>query len=554
METRLSDLREQRLQKLFSDCRQQVIAQVIGPFGLSTAMFEDRNGGNVTTLRNFKREDDSYVATDSDKALHAHSKKDYSVEIREGYEVDTKKKAVEADSTTWQEKRAAKIKVGKDEYTGRAVSEQGTITLKDGKIVRAELDHVVSIKEVHDDPKIHLSLGKTNKDSTGKITVDVSRVRATVNHDDNLALTNQPLNGSKSDNDLLDWGSEKRKDDSTNCDKFDADAKLLNEKHEKAKARIDETADQSLNRKQAEELLTTGTKQAALMAMRQALGLLLTELVNGLFNEIKVLIAHGIEAGKTLFDEIRERMDRIMSSVVKKIPDAVSLMFQGGISGFISNLLTFILNNFLSTAKRLVAVIREGLLGLFHAFKMIFFTPQHMTADQGLQEGLKILGTVIISTIGILLNESVSAFMATVPFLKPLADMITPVLIGIMSGLLSAFLAYQIDCLFDRYRHSLDEKFINELMEDAKRSDEFANNLTALSKSSISNVERYSKSISLYQDIGVAFGAAATAATGAFVSLEQATLTTREQAKKSVAMVAFMCESQAEIDDFLATF
>lgn len=218
-----------------------------------------------------------------------------------------------------------------------------------------------------------------------------------------------------------------------------------------------------------------------------------------------------------------------------------------------SNLLTFLINNFLSTAKRFVTVIREGLLGLFRAFKMIFFPPKHMTGDQALQEGLKILTTVVVTSAGLLLNETVATFMATVPFLKPFADLITPVLIGIMTGLLSAFLAYQIDCLFDRYRHSLSEKFMDELLADAKRRDEFANELVTLSETSLGNIENYSKSITLYQSIGATLGSANLAASATLASLEQTVAATSEQVGKSFAMIDFINESQLEIEDFLKT-
>ena len=50
-----SQLREQRLQELLNSCQQQVLQQVIGPFGLTPAMFEDKRGGNVTTLHNFNQ-------------------------------------------------------------------------------------------------------------------------------------------------------------------------------------------------------------------------------------------------------------------------------------------------------------------------------------------------------------------------------------------------------------------------------------------------------------------------------------------------------------------
>lgn len=62
MERTLTEMREERLHKLFADCQQQVLGHIIGPFGLSMAMFEDKDGGNVTTLH-FSRDDDGYVAT-----------------------------------------------------------------------------------------------------------------------------------------------------------------------------------------------------------------------------------------------------------------------------------------------------------------------------------------------------------------------------------------------------------------------------------------------------------------------------------------------------------
>lgn len=82
MQPTQTQLKEQRLQKLFDDCQQQVLSQIIGPFGLSTAMFEDRNGGNVTTLKNFSGDDTSYIA-EKDHATHAQANKAYE---REDYE------------------------------------------------------------------------------------------------------------------------------------------------------------------------------------------------------------------------------------------------------------------------------------------------------------------------------------------------------------------------------------------------------------------------------------------------------------------------------------
>lgn len=298
-------------------------------------------------------------------------------------------------------KRDEKIKQGVDEYTGAVVSSDGKITLKSGEVVNAELDHVVSIGETHRSAKNHLALGKVVTDpATGEQVVDTSRIREMVNHDDNLALTNKPANGSKKAHDLKEWAGKERADGTTNAEEFGLDDRLVDEAYSKARAHVESTANNALLKKQTTELLQTGAKQAALMGLRQSLGLLLTELVNGLFNEFKVLIKAGVEAGKTLFEEIKERLQRVIASVVKKIPAAASQAFQGGVSGFMSNLITFLINNFLSTAKRFVTIIREGLLGLVKAFKMIMFPPKGMTSSEALQEGLKVLTAVVVTSVG----------------------------------------------------------------------------------------------------------------------------------------------------------
>ena len=58
-----SELKEQRIDALLDSCRDSVLQQIIGPFGLTPAMFDDKAGGNVTTTHNFK---DGVVATEAD--------------------------------------------------------------------------------------------------------------------------------------------------------------------------------------------------------------------------------------------------------------------------------------------------------------------------------------------------------------------------------------------------------------------------------------------------------------------------------------------------------
>jgi small nuclear ribonucleoprotein (snRNP)-like protein len=371
--------------------------------------------------------------------------------------------------------------------------------MPNGDKTTAPMDHIRSLNKISKDPKMFLGLGQVKN---GK--ADIGKIHEVANNPDNLVLTNASLNGSKGEHDLKDWMKKEKIIDGkvkTNAERFSIDPETANELYERANNSIDAVANKALLRKQTAELLHTGGMQALQMSGRQALGLLLTELVNGLFNEFKLLIQHGVEVGKTLIQEITERLKKVAISVAKKIPDALSQGLQGGVSGFVSNLLTFLINTFLSTAKRFVTVIREGLLGLYRAFKMIFFPPAHMTSDQALQEGIKILTVVITTATGILLQEAVKTFVSSMPFLLPIAEALSAVIIGIITGLLSAFLAYQIDCLFDRLRNSHDERMMDQMMTDARGRDEFASSLITLTESSLDNVWLYSQSACLNEEI-----------------------------------------------------
>lgn len=509
MDLTYEELKQQRLQKLFDDCKQQVLSQIIGPFGLSTAMFEDRNGGNVTTLHNFEREESDFIA-DKDKSSHAKSRQDYRRQEYESKDFARKSEKLRAG--------------GIDGYTGETTN-----------AMDMDLDHVTSLNTLSKNKKVHLAL------ETGD---GVEKVIKMANADENLVATHKSINRSKGAAELNDFAEK-------NGERFGLDSKRVAAAKKKSDDHISTTLNSALMKKQGKELLQTGGQQALAMGLREALGLLLTELVNGLFNEFKVLIQHGIEVSKTLFEEISQRLKRVITSVVKKIPDALGQMFQGGISGFMSNLLTFLLNSFFSTAKRFVTMIREGLLGLFRAFKMIFFPPKHMTAQQALQEGLKILTTVIVTSVGMLLTESISTFMATVPFLKPFADMITPVLIGICTGLLSAFLAYQIDMFFERSRFTPSEKLMDEMFADSKRREVFASELMTLSESSLNNIKNYANAITKYQVIGENLATATISSTATLACLERTTNETIAQVARSTAVIGFINESQSEIDDFL---
>lgn len=512
MNKSMAELRELRLQKLFDDCQNQVISQIIGPFGLSLAMFEDKDGGNIATVYN------------AEKSIFPDEKHEKNYEIaNEGYSQKIRQENLDDASAR-----------GKTHKKNNEAFDSGQEVLSDvtkKPMVQGEIDgdHTVSLNEIHGDKDLHLRFSEEER-------------KRIANSEKNMAYIEASLNRSKG---KRSW------EECLNDPAFVEKNNLTPDDIKRIKA-IDKEARSYIkkekNKKLAEEVLVTGAEEAVRMGLRQALGVLLTELVNGLFNEFKILIKQGVELGKTIFQEIHERLTRVVDSVVKKVPDAIGQFFAGGISGFMTNLLTFLINNFITTAKRFVTMIREGFLGIIRAIKMIFFPPKNMTNEQALQEGLKILTITIVTVFGFALESTISTFVASIPVLGSIADLITPVLIGIMTGLLSALLAYQIDRVFDR--NSFNEKFMDELLLDATRRDKFADELAGLTQISIGNIDNYSKSIALYERIGETFKGAAVAATATSDSLHRTITQTGEQIAKSFATIEYINKTQPGIDDF----
>ncbi len=508
MEKTYTEIKEERLQKLFKDCQTQILNQIIGPFGLSTAMFEDRNGGNVTTIHNFSRDAADYIA-EKDKASHAQANKKYN---RDNYE-----------SHDWDKKSQEHRSSGIDGYTGKET------LAKD-----MDLDHVTSMKEIATNKKANLAL------NTGE---SLDKVKAMANSDENLVATHKSINRSKSDQNITEF-SEK------NGERFDLDKDRIKQAKQRSESHINSTVNLELAKKQSIELFQTSGSQAVKMGLKEGLGILLVELINGLFNEFVILFKQGVNAGESLFKEMGRRLKKILKSVIQKIPNALESSFQGSISGLLSNLVTFIINNFLSTAKRYVTVIRDGFLGLLRAFKMIFFPPKNMTSDEALQEGLKILSTVIVSSIGVLLNESISAFLATVPFIKPIADLITPVLLGVSTGLISVFISYQIDSYFEGKQ--LDRKLLDTMIANSKSLDGFLTVLEENCFKSLENIQNYSTSLTLYQNILDNYEESYDISRNTLSSLERVNAETAMQISKSNSMINHINDTQSEIELFLS--
>ena len=419
---RASVLREERLQQLMESCQQEVLKQIIGPFGLTSAMFDDKDGGNVTTTHNFKQ---GIVATENDKNMHDDWKRRTNMKWenrRDPYDKASKpirdfNKSPDAPELV-------------DGYTGKVLE----------KNKHAHFEHITPIREIEKDPGRNL-----------RMTQD-ERI-ALANSSENTTYTADVINSkcagggipAKDHKDLIDYYNSLTQEQKK---KLDINPDLVKKEYLKSKKNIAKEDAKSWIKKDGKELLATGAEEAGRNAMRQAFGVLLHEFVNGSFIEIKVLVKDKHDE-KNLIDRLIESLKRVMQRVIDKLKAALEALLQGGVQGFISNFLTFLINNLITTAKKFVTVIREGMQGLWQAIKLMLNPPKDMPSMEIARQVTKIIAGVVTTGLGMLMEESVKGFIASLPILVPIADILSAAITAIITGVVGALVVYGLDRIFD---------------------------------------------------------------------------------------------------------
>ncbi len=422
-------------QKAFIDSFQHMlIDQLMGPFGLSRALFEDRDGGAITSLHNFEK---GVVANDADAQRYEN----------------------------WQ--RAKREAFERDDYDARLDELHDDMKSADGKYYdaykkpqtelpegpRAEArDHVVSASEIERSSRGHLAQTREERVETAT-------------QDDNVVLTAFNMNSSKGETDLLEWAAKpSTKDPSkTNAEYYELDPKAIAETYATAKKAVDGDQKKAVFIKQGQELLIEGGKAAGKLALRQVLGLLLKDLVQDLMQDVRYIIREGFNGAVSLLDMVKARIEATLQRIREKWAEYLKEGISAGISGFISTLVTLIINSFVTTAKNLVTIIREAVLSIVRAIKMIVAPPPHVSKGDIAFEVVKILSASISVCVGLALEEVIRKALEAVPLLLPFAATLAPVIAGIITGTLTLFTVLA----FDRLKSVL--AFRNKQLADIHR-------------------------------------------------------------------------------------
>jgi len=417
--------------KLLDLCKNTVIESVTSQFGLASMFIQTQDGGNVTTAHNFEK---GITATETDRqkydTMKANAQRDWQdVRKSTGYDSPLPGKRKEAFQ------RQDKII---DAYTGKELPKDG----------RAVLDHIVSAKEIESSAKNNLVL---TPEERAKIATN----------DKNLAWTESSANQSKGKKSMKEWVDTPDKQGGTKADRFGIDRNKAMKEDAKARRYIKTQVTVAAVKKYGTELMATGGKDAARMAAYSALGVVMRDVTQAIFEEVRTTFRErGKETLKEIFIRFKERISAVIAEIKAKWKDIFQGSIEAGITAFLSNIVVFVINLFATTLKKIVSMIRAGFVSLCQAVKMLAHPPAGMDREEANYQALKILTAGLIGAASLGLSAGIEKLLQAIPGLQPLmmfpipsigkeprtvSDILAVTLSALAGGLLTTIVLYFMD-------------------------------------------------------------------------------------------------------------
>jgi hypothetical protein len=455
--------------RFFTDARNQLVHTIANRFMIGGIVAAgDRNGGNVDTVHNVRQLDkdgNPIVATDKFKAKY-DNRGDYN-----SNEYHSDSDYINVNRNYSEQLRNGTLA---DTYTGKKLS------AKDGY----DLDHVIAAKRIHDDPGRVLA---------GKDGADLA------NRESNLKATHASINRSKKADSVPEFLdklqaqsaerqlrirelerkaglSDQERRELNKLQQLDSvDGRKMRELDRQARQEYNAEINKSyyLSKEFARDVGVTSLKEGGKMGLQQVVGVFLTELITSIFDEIRDFVKTRKQKVNSMWSELKERLGRVAERVAAKWKHAMSEGMSGFFTGICSNIVTVLINVFVTTAKNVVRLIREGFFSIVKAVKLLLNPPEGMSRAAVFHEAGKIIIGGVVVTLGILLEEAVGALppMAMIKSIPVIGDLVYSTVFGFMVALVTSLALWGWDKmdLFGVKESARHEFVMEQLMQDRER-------------------------------------------------------------------------------------
>lgn len=451
---------------IFQQYERIVIQSLISSFGLDF-LVQDQYGGDVDTIHNVRQ-------IGKDKEMTYKNKRNEEDYNNRG---DFSRVPFETSGTNFQKiKKAARDQFKndyrplKDEYTGKDI-----YFYAPSDDIQASLDHIIAAKEVHDDK--------------GRVLSGLDSV-SLADSSDNFAWTNNSLNKSLQYDSAEDYiAKHPELDEQTKqniLEKDRAARKVYNEKINRAyytsPAFFKDTA-------------KAAGKVGIAMGLRQALGLVFTEIWFSVRDEIK----QGKKDGKALFRSIASGIKKGYENAKLRYKELWQKFIEGAVGGVLASLTTTLCNIFFSTAKNIVRIIRQSWASLVEATKILLFNPDFLPFGERFRAAAKIIATGASVVVGTLVGDLIAK--TGIGAIPVVGDIVQTFCATLVTGIMSCSLLYLLD------RNSVVNKIVQLLnsiptiddivvyyRKQAQLLEEYCAKLMDI------NLEKFKKEVESYRD------------------------------------------------------
>lgn len=424
-----------------------IINSLTTSFGLDFLLFKDKAGGDVDTIHNVRN------------GIWATATEKQRFEQRGEY------------NSTQYHHHENYIATGQNDKASQAAG-----TLNDpyrNKVMTAHeqrnLDHVISAKEIHDDP--------------GRVLAELSGVDL-ANQSSNLQSVHETINKSKKQTpidqyldklpNLISTHEKSVAVDRARLAKMPRETPqqrhevhLLEDKIRKAESKINvlKTVDPDGMRERDQEARkpynqqvnaayytsskflsqTTYASGAAGLAMgtRQVLGLVMAEIWFELREQLPTLL-NGLKRQFSLeafVESLHRSLQGIWTRVQTRFNDFLLAFKDGVFAGVLGSLTTTMFNIFATTQMMAIKIIREMWGQLVKAFKLMAFNPDNLSFVEQCQGVTTLLSAGVATVVGTMVYSQLTPFLSF-PFGAELATFVGALVTGLVTLGLNYFLLH----------------------------------------------------------------------------------------------------------------
>lgn len=427
-----------------------VVHSLTTSFGLDFLLFKDKKGGEVDTVHNVRKE---IYATDKEKERYENIDK-YA---RKAFGFDKNENFI----------NQGRIDSKLQENGGLIDGYTGNILLN--KKGERHLDHIISAKEIHDDPgrtlaeldSVKLASHKSNLQST-HASINTSKSSLSVN--DFLEKLPERIENSQKELTLDQKNLEKMLKDTPaqkdNARKLESkikntkekikqlqsiDIKAIREKDEEARSIYNIQINKSYytSSKFFQQTIAASGMAGLKMGTRQMLGLVLAEVWFELREQIPLIFEKSKKDFRLecFIESIQQTLKGIWHRIQVRFQDFLIGFKEGVFSGVFASTTTILFNIFATTQKAAIKIIREMWGQLVKAIKLIVFNPDQLSFVDLSKAVIAVLSAGVAAVVGSMVYADLLP-LCSFPFGSELVAFIGAFVTGIVTLGLNYFLLH----------------------------------------------------------------------------------------------------------------